>query len=70
MRGLRAVKPDMSPPVIPGMLPRDKKTSPAKSLASMKSWSITVKEIHAPFLVHCLRDTLLQSEHNHQCEIV
>ena len=56
----------LSTPVVsatPGMLPKAKKASPAKSLAVRTSWSITVKAIMAPRERHCSSDTL-NSKHS------
>lgn len=47
----------------PGMLPRARNASPAKSLAVNTSWSITVKAIIAHGYLHCSNDTL-NSKHS------
>lgn len=47
----------------PGILPRARKASPAKSLAVKTSWSITVKTIIAHGYLHCSKDTL-NSKHS------
>lgn len=43
----------------PGILPKARKASPAKSLAVRTSWSITVKRIIAPGTRHCSKVTEL-----------
>ena len=59
--GVSAENPEMSSPLIPLMLFRHIKASPAKSLLSIKSWSITVKCTQAPCFLHCLTETELQA---------
>ena len=52
VRGVKAEKPDTSSPQMPGIVFRERKTSPAKSLVMRKSWSIMVKRMTAPRVRH------------------